>query len=70
MHTDFETRNADKSASALQRLLCDERGLGLLEYAMLAVLIVVIAYAGFSTFGKNVSGAVNKVNTDVTSKLQ
>src|SRR5262245_59284331 len=33
MHTDLETRTADKSSCALQRLLRDERGLGLLEYA-------------------------------------
>jgi Flp pilus assembly pilin Flp len=67
MQKNLETRPARKS---LAQLLRDERGLGLLEYAMLAVLIVVIAYAGFSTFGTNVKGAVDKVNNDVTSKLK
>lgn len=69
MNIDLETRNTKSSGSALQRLLRDERGLGLLEYAMLAVLIVVIAYAGFEKFGKNVGKAVDKVNTQVTDKL-
>lgn len=51
---------------AIRRFLRDQRGVGLIEYAMLAVLIAVVAYAGFETFGSTVGGAINNANTKVT----
>lgn len=59
------TQRATKSG-ALQRLVRDQRGVGLIEYAMLAVLIAVVAYAGFTSFGSTVNGAINNANSKVT----
>lgn len=69
MHTPTQlpklTQSATKSG-ALQRLIRDQRGVGLIEYAMLAVLIAVVAYAGFETFGGTVNTAIGHANTKVT----
>jgi len=48
-------------------LLRDQRGAGLVEYAMLAGLVAIAAFAAFQTFGTNVSGTVNNQAATVNS---
>jgi pilus assembly protein Flp/PilA len=48
-------------------LLRDQRGAGLVEYAMLAGLVAIAAFAAFQTFGQNVSTTVGNQATTVNS---
>ena len=48
------------------RLLRDERGAGLVEYAMLAGLIAIAAFGAFKAFGTNVNDAVQEQADKVT----
>jgi Flp pilus assembly pilin Flp len=48
-------------------LLRDQRGAGLVEYAMLAGLVAIAAFAAFRTFGGNVSAAVDNQAATVTT---
>ncbi|HET6332026.1 MAG TPA: Flp family type IVb pilin [Polyangiales bacterium] len=47
-------------------LLRDQRGAGLVEYAMLAGLVAIAAFAAFRTFGGNVNTAVTNQATTVS----
>ena len=44
----------------------DEEGLTMVEYAVAAALVVVVAVAGFKSLGTNVSTTMSKVNTALT----
>jgi pilus assembly protein Flp/PilA len=48
-------------------LLRDQRGAGLVEYAMLAGLVAIAAFAAFSTFGGTVSTTVGNQATTVST---
>lgn len=48
-------------------LLRDQRGAGLVEYAMLAGLVAIAAFAAFQTFGTNVSTTVGNQATTVNN---
>lgn len=64
MNTNLETaaKNGKKRS-----LLRDQRGAGLVEYAMLAGLVAIAAFAAFRTFGTNVNTAVTGQATTVSS---
>ena len=47
------------------RLLRDQRGAGLVEYAMLAGLVAIAAIAAFTTFGGAVSSKITNQATTV-----
>ena len=51
----------------VRRLLRDQRGAGLLEYAILAGLIAIAAFMAFKGFGSNVSSVVGKQAETVTT---
>jgi Flp pilus assembly pilin Flp len=50
-----------------RRLLRDQRGAGLLEYAILAGLIAIAAFMAFKGFGSSVSSVVGKQAETVTT---
>jgi Flp pilus assembly pilin Flp len=52
-----ETKTAATNGKK-RSLLRDQRGAGLVEYAMLAGLVAIAAFAAFRTFGGNVNAAV------------
>lgn len=57
-------RNPLATNGKKRSLLRDQRGAGLVEYAMLAGLVAIAAFAAFQTFGTNVSTTVgNQANT-------
>lgn len=66
MKTDLNSaaRNGNKG-SLRERLVRDQRGAGLVEYAMLAGLVAIAAIAAFSTFGGAVSDKITKQATTV-----
>lgn len=49
----------------MRELWKDEDGLTSVEYALLLALIVVVALATWSSLGKNVEIAANKVTTNI-----
>jgi len=46
-------------------LMKDTKGLNTVEYAILLVLIVVVSYGLWDTFGKKIEGGVKKANDTV-----
>jgi Flp pilus assembly pilin Flp len=63
MKTELTTTSKGNKRS----LLRDQRGAGLVEYAMLAGLVAIAAFAAFQTFGGNVAGTVNNQATTVNN---
>jgi len=57
VQTDYQRPD---TTTPLRRLMRDERGAGLLEYAILAGLIAIAAFMAFKGFGTSVSGVVGK----------
>lgn len=51
----------------LARLHRDEKGATVIEYALIAALVAVVAIAGFKLVGTNVSSTINNVGTALTS---
>lgn len=49
----------------LARLLRDDDGQGLVEYALILVLVSVVAFATLQTLGTSVSGIYTQVNGDL-----
>jgi Flp pilus assembly pilin Flp len=56
--TTTQRTNAVHSSSMTKRLLRDQRGAGLVEYAMLAGLVAIASFAAFRAFGTSVTAAV------------
>jgi Flp pilus assembly pilin Flp len=63
MDTKLETAATNGKKRSLLR---DQRGAGLVEYAMLAGLVAIAAFAAFRTFGTNVNTAVTNQATTVS----
>ena len=55
-----QTATATTNAAGFKKLRMDERGATMVEYIMLAGLVAIAAFAGFTTFGTTVQ---NKINT-------
>ncbi len=51
--------SATATANGFKKLRVDDRGATLLEYIMLAGLVAIAAFAGFSQFGSNVQSKIN-----------
>lgn len=64
MNTKLETAATNGKKRSLFR---DQRGAGLVEYAMLAGLVAIAAFAAFRTFGTNVNTAVTGQAATVSS---
>jgi Flp pilus assembly pilin Flp len=47
--------------NAVKSFWNDEDGLEMVEYAVIAALIIVVAVAGFSTLGNNIRATLNNV---------
>jgi Flp pilus assembly pilin Flp len=61
MKTELTTAATDGNEHSLRgRLLRDQRGASLVEYAMLAGMIAIAAFTAFRAFGGNVRGAVQE----------
>jgi len=59
MKTDSITAATNGNKGSLRgRLVRDQRGAGLVEYAMLAGLVAIAAIGAFSAFGGSVSGKI------------
>ena len=56
-----------QNVSAVSRLVRDQRGAGLLEYAILAGLIAIAAFMAFKGFGSSVSQVVGKQADSVST---
>lgn len=56
-----------KTHEFLAKLRRDEKGATVIEYALIAALIAVVAIAGFQLVGTNVSSTINKVGTALTA---
>ena len=50
---------------ALKNLWRDEEGLTSVEYALLLVLVVIVAITAWQTLGTNVTSKVGEVNTAI-----
>ena len=67
MKTDLTTAATNgKKRSLGGRLLRDQRGAGLVEYAMLAGLVAIAAIAAFTTFGGTVGTKITNQATTVS----
>lgn len=66
MNTELNAVEATKKPPLPRRLLRDQRGAGLVEYAMLAGLVAIAAFGAFRAFGGNVSSAVTTQGTTVS----
>ena len=64
MKTELNPLAADGKKRSLLR---DQRGAGLVEYAMLAGLVAIAAFAAFQTFGTNLSTTVGNQATTVNN---
>lgn len=53
----------------LRRFWNDEEGMTTVEYALLLVLIVVVAVTAWTTLGSNVNTQVEKVNTALANTV-
>lgn len=51
--------------ATIARLLRDDEGQGLVEYALILVLVSVVAFATLQTLGTSVSGIYTQVNGDL-----
>lgn len=51
--------------ATIARLLHDDEGQGLVEYALILVLVSVVAFATLQTLGTTVSGIYTQVNGDL-----
>jgi pilus assembly protein Flp/PilA len=56
---------ANGSQTPVRKLLRDQRGAGLVEYAMLAGLVAIAAFGAFKTFG----GSISKAATDQSTTI-
>jgi len=52
-----------KLQELMAKLRRDEKGATVIEYALIAALIAVVAIAGFSLLGKKVSTTLSTVNS-------
>lgn len=52
-----------------KKLIGDKRGVGTIEYALVASLISVAALAGYQNLGDKVTAHYLKLNHDVTSVM-
>jgi pilus assembly protein Flp/PilA len=66
MNTKLNAAEETKKSPLPRRLLRDQRGAGLVEYAMLAGLVAIAAFGAFRAFGGNVSTAVTNQGTTVS----
>jgi len=66
MNTELNAVEDSKNSPLPRRLLRDQRGAGLVEYAMLAGLVAIAAFGAFRAFGGNVSTAVTNQGTTVS----
>jgi pilus assembly protein Flp/PilA len=66
MMTDTTAVPQANKSTMPRRLLRDQRGAGLVEYAMLAGLVAIAAFGAFRAFGGSVSGAVTNQSTTVS----
>lgn len=57
----------EKEVNQIQNQEQNERGASMLEYALLAALIAVVAIAGISTLGKEASESFSRVGSSITS---
>lgn len=51
--------------ATVARLLRDDEGQGLVEYALILVLVSVVAFATLQTLGISVSGIYTQINGDL-----
>jgi len=54
-----------KLKELMQKLHRDEKGATVIEYALIAALIAVVAIAGFSLLGQKVSTTLSTVNSSL-----
>lgn len=50
----------DRESQSIRRRHADERGAGLVEYAMLMALIAVVVFSAVAFFGSSTGGGFNK----------
>lgn len=55
--------------SMFKKLIGDNRGVGTIEYALVASLISVAALAGYQNLGDKVTSQYMKLNHDITSVM-
>jgi pilus assembly protein Flp/PilA len=58
-----------RANAVLSRLLCDEQGQDLIEYALVAALIGLGAVASMKTLGTKVADAFTTIGTTLTSNV-
>lgn len=51
--------------NAFRAVLSDDQGQGLVEYALILVLVSIAAFATLQTLGTTVSGTFTKINGDL-----
>ncbi len=51
----------------IRRFVREEEGQGLVEYALIIALIAIVAIAGLTLAGNNVSGMFKKISGNLTS---
>ena len=56
----------DKNQAVLRDLLADDSGQDLLEYALIASLVVLVAIVSVKTFGNTVANYWNNLTNNVT----
>ena len=66
MKTELTTETTTGNKRSLLR---DQRGAGLVEYAMIAGLVAIAAITAFGTFGTSVSGKVTNQATTVGTAI-
>ena len=59
------TKKLEKIKGMAMRMLTKENGQGLVEYALILVLVAIVVMLGLKSVGQSTSSAFNHVNTDL-----
>jgi len=61
------TNGIVKLGKKCRKLVSNDKGQGLVEYALILVLIAVVVIAALSTLGTKTNSVFNSVNSSITS---
>jgi pilus assembly protein Flp/PilA len=63
----FFCRGGERMLNTLKRLVLEEEGQGMAEYALILVFIALVCIIGYQALGKNINNTVTKIKFDGTT---
>jgi pilus assembly protein Flp/PilA len=58
-------QNMMMSIKRLHQLICDEKGATVIEYALIAALVAIVAIAGLTLLGTNVNSKMTTIASSI-----